>query len=238
MPPNTLTGPGTDFTGPLRAVVGEYDGCIWIPPPSFFCTTATLTAQRIAAGDYAIRRPAAAQTDVLYTSLSENLLGKYGTDPLKLNSNYGVVPDTIPNPKPAANSGVFGATGSYPFSSGHAIRGFQICGAVLVYRITTAAPTSFTISFYRRKQLNNAAPTITTDPGGPYTVNGVAGPTSGFVLTAQANRYSALIVFNTPYTIGFNDRNTDDWFELSVVGTGTAVVDIMGLMVLTNYNLL
>lgn len=247
-----IAGPGDNTVGPIRAVVGEFDGVIQVRPSAFLSSNATLTFTRVAAGDYSMQKTAAAGTSNIVVSLSQALLGKWGTDPLVFSSNEGRIPMTTSNPivAPATNGGPARSAGAasyyqavpdkYPFGAGHYFRGFQVAEVDLIYSIGTANLTSLTPNFYRRTNTDNAAPTIVTNPGanlsGQYRINGTLGNT--LPAAFRGTRYVSTIVFLAPYVIGNNLANCDDWLELVVVDPGTSVFAILGMSIKVNYNLL
>lgn len=243
--PDTMSGPGTNFLGPVRAIVGEYDGVIAISPFDLMADGA-LTIVRTAAGDYGVRLTAAAGTFHLAAVINDSMLNKFGTDPITYGSNAGLavgVNTPVP-PSPAsgtpARSGQFLSPDPYPFGIGHNVRGFQIVEVDLDYTVGTANLTTFSFNMYRRKHVDNAAgPTILADPGAPYSVNAGAYANAPGVLpvVSRVNRYYSSIVFQKAYTLGNNDVSTGDVIELTAVNPGTSVLTLYGILFKVNYNL-
>lgn len=244
--PNMLCGPQTEFGGPVRAAFGEYDGKLWIPnvawqsyiPPNGQVPSPQISMIRLGPGDWAVFRAATA-ISILGACLNSYILEKWGSDPMRSGHNFGQVPDfPQQNPAPVAGTQLYSAPANYPFGVGHNFRGFQICGFDIAYMITAADLDSFTFAFYRRQLADNQVDFVTSDPGAPYTTNGVPG-TNALPATARAMPYVVRVNFNTPYIIGNNQETADDMIELTVADQrATANLFILGVGLLCNYNIL
>lgn len=126
----------TAMQGPIRSLTKESDGAIFIEARSFGFDVGTWTFTRGAAGNYFMRKTAAANTPKAVAFLSDLLLKKIGSDP-----------QTGPNPT-------------------HDIRGVQITAIDLIYAIATTALNSHAFDLHQTTYANNAAPVVSSTVGG------------------------------------------------------------------------
>src|ERR687888_1079253 len=106
----------TSFSGPIYQLTKHTDGGIFIPAKYASFYTGAWTDTRIAAGDYVMRKTAAANSGQTVFYLGAHLLQKVGADPVSSND------------------------------AAHDIRGVQITSIDVVHAIGTAALTSHTFA--------------------------------------------------------------------------------------------
>ncbi len=129
----------------LSRLVKETDGTIWIPAKYASFYTGTWTDTRVAAGDYCMRKTAAANAGQTVFYIGSGLLGKIGADP---NTGPGV-----PGGGKASD-----------------IRGFQVTSIDVVYQITTTNPlNSHTYDIHENTYANNVANAVVSTAGGTLT---------------------------------------------------------------------
>lgn len=126
----------TAFSGPVRSLLKETDGGSFIEARRFSLDVGTWTATRGAAGNYFMRKTAAAETSNPSVNLSTLLFSKIGSDP---------------------------QSGPHPT---HDIRGVQITAIDVIYAIGTAALTTHSYDIHDTVYANNAAPAVTSTIGG------------------------------------------------------------------------
>lgn len=114
----------------VRSLTKETDGGIWIPAKLASFYTGTWTDTRVAAGDYGMRKTAAANAGQAVFHLSDALLTKIGSDTL---------------------------TGSYALGGTHDIRGFRLTAIDVVYQIGTDVLNTHTAALNQRTFANNVA---------------------------------------------------------------------------------
>lgn len=224
-----MPGPQTNVVGPVRAIVGEYDGEVFISGRDFLFDVGTWTPTRLAAGSYTMRKTANAETTNPGVSLLQHIMKKIGADPMTdFGSNFGV--QNPPKGTTPARSGV----GTYPFQSGHAFRGVQVTEIDVIYGITIADLTSLAAKISQTTYADNVAISV-VDKTALFT--GAAALAKTF---RAGIRVVPLIITapNLPYVLGNNADLTVDWFELNAVAPGTTVLDLYGIQVKFNYNLL
>lgn len=234
--PNPGAGPQTNLTGPLRVIVGEYDGYIFVPAKDWQFDSGTWTLTRSAAGVWYRALTAAANSPNIAFDLRRSLLGKYGPDPMvDFGSNYGVANPPVGNP-PSGTNGVLNqarsaGAGAYPFQTGHVFRGIQIVEVDVVFSIGTANLTTLAAKISQTKYANNAAPVVVDKT--PLFTGAAALP-----VATQAQPYVKALPCTAPYVLGNNDAGTDDVFELEIANPGTSVFNLYGAFVKFNYVLL
>lgn len=121
--------------------------------------------------------------------------------------------------------------------------GGLLTGFDLFYQITTAGLTSLTPTLYKTTLLNNAAPSVNASPGGIITAVSLltaAGttPIVGGVtpVASQTQPYAIRYQIATPYIVGANVSNLQDFLELAVVDPGSSVFALYGIGLLFNAN--
>lgn len=129
------------LSGPLAVLTKETDGGLWVPGQDFNFSTGTWTFTRIAIGDYALRKTAAANAPFAVVNLTK-LLQKYGSDPLAATG-------AVPADKPGQ-------------STQRDIRGVQLASFDVVYGIATANLNSHAAVLRRTTYANNVANAVTT----------------------------------------------------------------------------
>lgn len=130
----------TTYSDQVRALTKESDGQIFIPGHAFMFNVGTWTLTRGAAGNYFMRKTAAADTSNPAVNLTRELLKRIGADP----SIAALAPV-------------------------HDIRGFQIKKLQAVYAIATAALVAHTYDLLRTTYVNNVAPAVDATIGGVLT---------------------------------------------------------------------
>jgi len=195
----------------VRATDKETDGQIFIPGSDFQFDVGTWTLTRGAAGNYFMRKTAAANTSNPSINITRSLLKKIGADPqLSVSGSF-----------PHRTTDSAGAT---------RIRGAEIKKIQFIYAIATDVLTTHTYDLHQTTYANNVAPSVVSTIGGTLT---------GTLATAtQAQPYVTSITIGTPYIVGANTDLVADWFEVSAVATATCVYDVYGVFVDFNYVLL
>ncbi len=181
---------------------------IWVPSTRWAFTTGTWTLTRGAAGNYFMRKTAAAATTNpaidLQRAIRRTLAAAGST--ASINSPLGA-----------------------EVQEGGFLTGFN-----LVYGITTADLTSLAAALYETEYVNNTAPAVTS-PGGAllsFPTAGVAVP-----VAAQTQPYVVGFSLTTPYDIGQMKSTVSDWLELAVVDAGSSVFDLYGVLLKFQANL-
>ena len=215
---------------PLMSVAfPELDGSARVSGDRWLFSLGTWTATRDAAGQVGMVHTTAAQTVIAMLNLQKVFnLNKIGSDPLisPVGSEYwsGYADNSS---LPGGGGG--GSAGVAQPGAGHYFRGIQISGFDLIYTIGALALTSATVTAYQTIWKNNVAP-VTTSPGGVIT---------GTHATAtQAQPYVSPFTFATPYVLGNNVADTDDWLEISIVFQSTSTYEFYGANIYYNYVLL
>lgn len=216
---------------PLMSVAfPELDGSARVPAQSFQYDLGTWELNRDAAGQVGLIH--VPKLEVVHAMLNLNEvfnLNKIGSDPLvspvgaEYWSGYSD-PSSLPGGGGGGSAGVAGTGG------GHYFRGIQISGFDLIYTISTAALTSASVATYRTLWANNAAPVTTATPGGVIT--------GTHAVATQANPYLSLFTFATPYVLGNNVADNDDWLEITISFAATSGYEFYGANVYYNYVLL
>lgn len=199
---------GSGFDGPIRSYQKESDGGLFVPAFWLQSGTATWTLSRTGAGLWRQRRTAANGSSILVCDLSA-AFSKIGADPAL-------------SPTPGAPGG----------GRSHDVRGFQLKSFDLIYAISTAdLAAGITPSIQRATYANGVAPVV-TNPG--TFANMAALP------KAQGANILANAPLDAEFLIEGNAADVVDTLELLVddTGGGTSVVDVFGLMLYYDYNIL
>ncbi len=221
------TSPGPSYllgrsVVPLMSVLfPELDGSYAAEIGDFRFDVGTWTLTRDAAGQYGLVHLAKAETVNVALNLNRVLFGKIGSDPwLKpVGAEYWQgISDQSSLPGGGGNP-----------NRGHYIRGVQLTGFDLKYKISTLALTSGTPALYRTVFANNTAP-ATTSPGGAIT--------GTFATATQTNPYVTQFTVATPYVIGNNVADSEDWLEIPIVFQATSGFELYGANLYFNYVLL
>ena len=116
--------------------------------------------------------------------------------------------------------------------------GGLLTGFDLFYSIGTTALTSLTPTLYQTKLQNNAAiaPVAVGGTISPFALITSSGLTaiSATPVATQANPYAVRYILATPYIIGANIADVEDFFELVIVDPGTSVFNLYGIGLLLN----
>lgn len=111
----------------------------------------------------------------------------------------------------------------------HDIRGFQLTAIDFIYRVETAALDAHTAALTRNTLANNVAPAVTT----PSTLTG-----SLATATQATHPYITTLTCATPYVLGNNSAYVQDFLEWTINAAATSAVDVYGVVLKFNYNLL
>lgn len=220
------------LSGPVSALNKETDGSIFIPAIDFQVvqtagTATAITQTRIAAGQFAQTVPTVAggNTYAFGVLLNAYFLDKIGTDPaLGTKAAAGVVATGD-----AMRPGSLLSTAPIPAGLGHDIRGVQITGLSLVYRVNSASTTSITPVFVRSAWAGGAVPPTGTNPA---TMTGT--PT----VTNSANVVIFAMTMTGTVLVGNNLANTADALEVVFVNPAGTTVDFIGVVMPYSYNIL
>jgi hypothetical protein len=167
----------------------------------------TWTLERNAAGNYSYQKTAAAATTHPFVNISRAISRVRSSS---VNAPLGT-----------------------ELQSGGLLTGFD-----LFYSIATAGLTSLTPTLYQTPIVNNTAiaPVAVGGTISPFALLTSNGPTSivATPVATQANPYSVRYTLGTPYIIGANIADVEDFFELVVVDPGTSVFNLYGIGLLLN----
>lgn len=200
----------TIFEGPIASKTKETDGGLFIPADRLRYTVGTWAWNRVAAGDYVMRKTAGDNTSIIICDLNSIFFSKYGQDPT-WDAIYGTAPSSTPN------------------DVAHDIRGIQLRSIDFIYRIETAALDAHSAALMKTVLANNVAPAVTT----PSTMTGT------LATAAQATHpYVTNLVVDTPFILGANAADVQNWLEWTINAAATSAVDVYGIYLKFHYNLL
>jgi hypothetical protein len=217
----------TTFTGPVRSLLGETDGVLWISAAHQIWTWSggTTSNVRIAAGQY-VRNIAASTTANAAIPLTDAFLLKAGTDPA-----IGPGPQANqPAQAPVSRPGVLDGTTGFVAGLGHDLRGLQLTALWFYYRVNSVNATTIALKYYRTvwPDADAALPAATQ----PITLGGSPS------VTASTNIHVFAPTLSAPIVIGGNTLATQDVIEINIVTPAGGSVDVIGLAAQVNYNLL
>lgn len=134
----------SSWSGPIVSIQKQTDGGLFIPANVGSFYTGTWTDTRVAAGDYCMRKTAAAQSGQAAFYVGAYVLQKIGADPH--------VGTTQPGGGRSQD-----------------IRGYQISAIDVIYQVTGAALVTHTYDLHTTTYANNAAASVDSTVGGTLT---------------------------------------------------------------------